>query len=238
MNSISSDLVIFDLDGTVLSINSFRPWAAHLLAARFPHLGRVRRLGVALAAAGALAARKSGLLDHETLKWRLQRLWQNATEEDGGAAEEAFARRLAGYVRPELAGLLQAVALGEIEAVLATAAAADYAHALGERLGFRHILATPRLRDRGTASNIGERKRDAVLDFIERRGWQRRRMILFTDHRDDLPLIRICPLVYWFGPESERTALLTELPGADLRPGSVSAEILARTRNGQGAIHR
>ena len=46
-------------------------------------------------------------------------------------------------VRPAFEPLLQQIAAGEIDAVLATAAAGEYALPLGRQLGFRHVLATP-----------------------------------------------------------------------------------------------
>ena len=68
-------------------------------------------------------------------------------------------------------------------------------------------------------SNVGERKRQAVLDFITSRGWQNRPRILFTDHEDDLPLIRICDMVYWFGTESARAAVQRMVPETRLHAG-------------------
>lgn len=222
------ELVILDLDGTILSVNSFRLWVIYLMRARFPHLGRVRRLSVTLKAFKALMARKAGLIGHETLKWRLQTLWQAVTEGDDGAVERDFIGLLKRFVRPELAPILDAVAAGKIDAVMATAAAADYADGFGRALGFRHVLATPRSRKRGEPSTLGVHKRDAVLTFIAGRGWQDRTLVLFTDHADDLPLIRLSRTVYWFGLESERMALERKLPEISLRPGLLGDEILQR----------
>jgi len=212
-------MLILDLDGTILSVNSFRRWVLHLIYARFPHLGTARRLGIACATVGALSARKMRLTGHEALKWRLQKLWQAATEGDGGSSERSLAEELMGFVRPELLPVLKAVAAGEVEAVMATAAAGDYAYRLGESLGFTHILATNPMRAAAEPSNVGERKREAVLDFITRRGWQDRPRILFTDHEDDLPLIRICQTVYWFGSERARAAIQRIVPEIRIRPG-------------------
>ncbi|MFV3129067.1 haloacid dehalogenase-like hydrolase [Niveispirillum sp. KHB5.9] len=219
-------VVILDLDGTVLSVNSFRLWVTQMLRAHYPHLSPHRRLGLALRAGGALAARKAGLIDHETLKWRLQGIWQQATDGDGGASMQALNDRLYRHVRPELVTLLEAVADGRIDAVLATAAVADYAGDLGRQLGVPHVLATPAHRARHVPSNVGTHKRDAVLDFLTRRGWQHRPRILFTDHEDDLPLIEVCGTVYWFGEEHELFDLAGRFPGTLLRPGSRGSEIL------------
>jgi phosphoserine phosphatase len=212
-------MLILDLDGTILSVNSFRRWVLHLVRARFPHLGAARRLRIAGATVTALSARKMRLSGHEALKWRLQKLWQTATDGDGGLSEKSFVEELMGFVRPELLPVLKAVAAGEVEAVLATAAAGDYAYQLGRSLGFAHVLATPPLRAFGEPSNVGERKREAVLGFIASRGWQDRPRILFTDHEDDLPLIRICQTVYWFGSERARSAIQRMVPEIRICPG-------------------
>jgi phosphoserine phosphatase len=212
-------MLILDLDGTILSVNSFRRWVFFLMRARFPHLGATERLRVACATLKALSERKLRLTEHEALKWRLQQLWQAATVGDGGLSERGFVDELMGFVRPELVPLLNAVASGEVEAVMATAAAGDYAYGLGRTLGFTHILATPPRRAVTDPSNIGERKRQAVLDFIARQGWEDRPRILFTDHEDDLPLIRVCETVYWFGSDSGRAAIQRTVPGIRLHIG-------------------
>ncbi len=214
---------ILDLDGTILSANSFPHWVLYFSRAPFPHFGKVRRLGVSCAVLALLASRKLGLTRHEHFKWRLQRLWQAVSEGDGGAAAARFVERLTRFVRPELAPVLAAIAAGEVDAVLATAAPADYAHALGVALGFRHTLATLSGRAKGAPSNVGEQKRQAVLDFLARRGWQDRRRILFTDHEDDLPLVAVCDQVYWFGSEDSARAAAAAVKGVPIELGLVRA---------------
>jgi phosphoserine phosphatase len=225
-----ASVVIFDLDGTILRTNSFRVWVVYLLRAQFPHLGRGQRLRIATATAFALFIRKLGLIDHETLKWRLQAVWRRATDGNGGAVERDFVDRLRQYVRPELSGILNAVAEREIDAVMSTAAVADYADSLGRSLGFQHILATAADREKGEPSNVGWHKRDAVLSFLADHGWRDRARIFFTDHREDLPLIRLCQIVYWFGADAERVAIAGGLPGVLMRPGLREGELLQSLR--------
>lgn len=219
-------LVIFDLDGTVIRVNSFPHWVKYMLRAGFPRLSPLGRLRVMLEAGSVLAARKAGLIDHEALKRRLQAIWQMATRGDGGAAGQDFAQRMQRHVRPELAPVLAAVADGRFDAVLATAAAADYAEVLGRALGFQHVLATPAGRPSGTPSNVGPHKRDAVLAFAQARGWQDRPRILFTDHEDDLPLIEVCDEVYWFGRDADLPGLAGRYPATRLHPGLRGEDIL------------
>lgn len=206
---------VFDLDGTVLRVNSFPHWVLFLACGRVGGLGWPARIRLSLATGWALLRRKAGLLDHEALKHRLQRAWQAATRR--GATAPAFQAELDGLVRPVFRPLLARVRSGGIDAVLATAAAADYAEPFGQRLGFRHVLSTPTGRPTPGPSNVGAYKRDSVAAFMAAQGWAGRPIILFTDHDEDLPLMRVARTTYWFG--SARRAQLSRdgHPGIDLR---------------------
>jgi phosphoserine phosphatase len=193
---------ILDLDGTILRTNSFPYWVLFLARAPFPGMGWRRRAKISGAVVAMLVGRKLGLIDHERFKWHLQQLWQGATGGNDMVAQR-FAERLIAHVRPEMGPVLTMVATGRIDAVMATAAPADYAQRLGRVLGFKHVIATRGTRPRGEPSNVGEQKRKAVLEFLARHGWHHRPRVVFTDHRDDLPLIGICRRVYWFGSEED-----------------------------------
>ncbi|MDB5396461.1 MAG: hypothetical protein JWM91_3967 [Rhodospirillales bacterium] len=219
MHADSQAVYILDLDGTILSINSFPHWVLYLARAPFPRIGIAHRLWISGLALTMLLQRKLRLTEHERFKWRLQKLWQVATAGDGGAGAQAFADRMVGYVRPELSPVLAAVAEGRIDALIATAAPADYADRLGLSVGFAHVLATSSARAANEPSNVGERKCQAVLRFLASRGWQHRRRILFTDHEDDLPLIGVCDDVHWFGSNEGRRLIAHALPNVVIRSG-------------------
>lgn len=197
-------VLIFDLDGTLLSINSYPRWARRLARGGFPHLRKSRRVALAVRATAVLAARKFKLMGHEEAKWRLQALWQAATCDDEGSSEAALREELMIFVRPEFEQILPAVRSGTLDAILATAAAAEYACGLGLALGFTHIFASQRPQVAPPSGSAGERKLRAVMAFLEARGWQNRPRILFTDHPDDLPLMRVCAQIYWFGTAAHR----------------------------------
>jgi phosphoserine phosphatase len=211
--------MILDLDGTILSINSFRVWSMFMVRGRFPHLGAGHRARVAAAAVGVLIQRKMGLTNHTELKCQMQTLWKTAIAGDDGACERRLIAELRAYVRPELVTTLAGIAQGKIDGVLATAAAGDYAYALGRALGFQHVLATSPTRHATDPDNSGESKLNAVLSFLRAQSWQDRPRVLFTDHRDDLPLIRACPTVYWFGDPEEGERIAQSVPGASLHRG-------------------
>jgi phosphoserine phosphatase len=143
--------------------------------------------------------RKLGLLDHDALLRHLQRAWRGATGTDGETMTGDFQASLLRQVRPGLKPLLAIVAAGKIDAVLATAAASDYAADLAQRLGFRYALTTSPENGAITPRNSGTRKRDRVHALLHQFGWHTRPMVLFTDHIDDLPLMRDSNVVCWFG---------------------------------------
>jgi phosphoserine phosphatase len=190
-------IVVFDMDGTILRVNSFPLWVLFLIGGRVPGLGLRRRLRLSLQCQWLLIRRKLLHDSHDELLFRLQRAWEAATGGDINAVR--FENTLLRRVRTNLASVLQMVASKQIDAVLATAAAADYAESLGRRLGFLDVLATSSRRNLGEANNSGVRKREGVLALLKQRGWDARPIILFTDHMDDLPLMHESDVVCWFG---------------------------------------
>ena len=200
-------VVVFDLDGTILRVNSFPRWVLFLIFGRVPRLGPHRRALLSLRTVSLLLRRKLAGASHEDFLWRLQGVWRSACARRDAPAER-FATKLLRLVRPNMASALELVATERIDAVLATAAAEDYAVNLGRRFGFRHVLATASNRRHGEPAHAGARKREQVLALLDECGWRRRPLILFTDHLDDLPLIRDSTTVYWCGPlqELERAA--------------------------------
>jgi phosphoserine phosphatase len=210
---MASPVLLFDLDGTVIDVNSFPIWVTDLLFARVEHLGLAGRISIATRTAAALAVRKLLRQSHSRFKRRVQRIWSTVeAAAPAGHAADALVERLAGRVRPSLGVLLADVRGGGFDAVLTTAAAAEYAVPLARRLGFRHVVATPAGGGADAADNVGALKRDRTLAYLRAQGWATRPRVLFTDHRDDLPLIHECGALFWFGAAAECAAISRQEP--------------------------
>src|SRR5580692_3049748 len=138
----AAPVLVFDLDETILRVNSFPLWVRFLIAGRLPGLGWRRRALLSLHAQRLLLWRKLGRLSHDALRWRLLLAWQSATGHRRERFVARFQARLLREVRGNLRPLLAMVAAEQIDAVLATAAGAEYAEGLGRRLGFRYVLAS------------------------------------------------------------------------------------------------
>jgi phosphoserine phosphatase len=210
-------VLIFDLDGTILSVNSFPYWAGHMLRGQLNGLSTRRRLALALGTGQILFSRKVLRQSHYRTKRQLQALWSRVLPQHAHeTALQGLSNTLLDHIRPNLRSLMKAVASGDSEALLATSAAAEYAHGLGKKLGFSHILATPTYGESDSLENCRERKRDRVLATLAAQGWDRRRRIFFTDHEEDLPLIRECQRTLWFGPDEEAPSVQARAPQADI----------------------
>lgn len=212
-------VLVFDFDGTIVDVNSFPRWAGFMMTGRIPGLGLGPRLRLAREAALSIARRKLGRMSHDALARDLADAWQRrTTPEVRTAAIARFQAALHRHVRPGMRPILRLVASGQMDAVMATAAAAEYAVGFGYELGFHHVLATPNQRAPEEPMNVGPRKRERVKELLERNGWQDRPMILFTDHADDLPLARDANLVCWYGPPRKMMAAQSQAMNARFLP--------------------
>ena len=164
-------ILVVDLDGTILHGNSYRFWVTYLLTGRFGHLSRRARVALRLRTAAMLGGRKLLRWPHARVKARLRRLWSAVIAGDAAAADlSALLDRLDGDVRPWFRPLLAEIGRRRVAAVLATAAAGEYAVPFARRLGFPEVLATSS--DPSQAiENLGVAKAAAVSDLIRARGW-------------------------------------------------------------------
>jgi phosphoserine phosphatase len=193
-------VLVFDLDGTVLRINSFPVWVAFLALGGTRGLSARQQLKLMALATRLVVLRKLGRIDHPMLMRRMQELWQFATADDGGAAAQRLAKLLSRSTRRNLQPVIALVGEGTLDGVLATAAAEGYAVALGQRLGLQNVLATQTGRATDEPENTGAHKRDRLQAWLNARGWSGRPLIFFNDHLADLPLMRECSIVCWVGP--------------------------------------
>lgn len=203
MARASDPVFVCDLDSTILRINSFPFWVLFLIGGRLPRLGYRDRAVLSLRVQGSLARRKLGLLDHHALLRRIQTAWHDA------GAREADAAPVIGLLRnlrrPALDSLLGNITAERVDAILATAAAGEYAFALGRHLGFRHVVATPCRLPEQERINAGAWKLARVRERLRLLGWDARPIVVLTDHLDDLPLMRHGDVVGWFGAPASVT---------------------------------
>lgn len=192
MTTAADLLVLVDLDGTLVRGNSFHIWLRHMVTTGLRTLTLPARLASRLSICFFAALRLGRLISHARLKRACQRVWSSAMARSSDPAYELDSF-LAALMRRTDARICDWVSESQRDgaiAVLTTAAPGDYASPLARRLGFDGVVATPQAHSEPWSENLREAKRQNTAAYLQRMGWQRQRTILFTDHIDDLPLMR------------------------------------------------
>lgn len=186
--------VIVDLDGTLLTRNSFKEY---LKFAGWQSLRRLR-IDVIPRIATWIAVRKLRLITHSRLKQRLMHI----TEPIMGPDElHKFANKLARYIHPTVLKVCRQLRQTNYTVILATAAPASYATLIAQGVSLDGCIATPSSDTPDWREVVREEKRDQVLALLQRNGLSLYAII--TDHYDDLPLMRVSEEITLVSPNKK-----------------------------------
>ncbi|WP_265587171.1 HAD family hydrolase [Sphingomicrobium arenosum] len=188
---MTTDLAIYDMDKTVTRRPTYTPFLLHCAMERAPwRLALLPLVALSLLAYGVKA------IDRARLKEINHRLLIGAAvkERDLAAAVESFAKKtLANNLRP---GAVKAIERDKAEGrkvVMATASYRFYAAAIGEALGFDHVIGT------GTTGGVddmihakidgyncyGAAKLTMIEQWLEEAGLTRAHVRFYSDHNSD-----------------------------------------------------
>lgn len=182
-------IVVVDLDGTLIEVNSFPRWVLHVIK-RTAAEGNFKSF---ILAVGLLIFRKVGLLSHYQFKKKMMLLDYSEN------CDLSFAQLLRGRVRSSVVQ-----ALSELDRpliVLSTAAPVNYAqHLLNfEGVAFDVVLSSY-IDDGKLIENYSTEKVNAFKNYFSDAGCD----IFFTDHYEDLPMMKYANKVFLVNP-SEKT---------------------------------
>lgn len=186
--------VICDLDGTLVSTNTFSRYTLRML--RNPRL--------MLPLVWLVAKRKMRLASHAQTKQKilaLTRPWADANFIN--RFSEIIVER---HLRDSVYAMVMAEKKKGCVLLLATAAPASYAEAIARYTGFDACIGT----HAGAPENSGQHKRQAVEKWLADN--DARFSTFVTDHSDDLPLMSLatkCDAAVWLVKPSEETRMRT-----------------------------
>ena len=200
MQSNNRTLVIVDLDGTLYSINTFEAWIFFYLKDSFKS-GRWR---IASLLIWFSVLRKLRLISHAMLKREVIKLSFDVHE----SVLDSFVGLLKPYQNKYVIAALKAIDAGTN--VLATAAPDFYASKLSGNTDFQMKVMTSSLIDSGWADCRGFEKIKQITQHVDLGEFDE--IIFFTDHFDDIPLMKVSSRVVLVSPSST-TMRLVELEG-------------------------
>lgn len=205
-------ILILDLDETILSVNSFRYWVLHLLFGRIYGLTNFKRINFSAKVSATIINNKIFRKGHALLRNNLQGLLKKEKIKNE-VFLLGFQEMLQCKIRPCFITMLTEIGEGKRDAVLATAAAEEYAVNFGQKLGFKHIVATVHFAEDNNINllNDGIEKCNHTTKLLRELSWSERPKVLMTDNITDLPLMELCQKTLWFGDENEMKTIKNKI---------------------------
>lgn len=173
-----NELSVIDLDGTYVRCNTLHVYircGIRRMCARFRLLPLVKTLSL-------LVMRRCGLIDHATMKFGVSEL----IDSDDAVLRDDFVGRVSSEINVELSDRLAA---GNTQVFLATAALDVYVPWIWNG----NYVATKTFGNPAKTECKGEEKLSRVEEYMDGKGLTLREF--YTDHIDDLPLIKKSPKV-------------------------------------------
>jgi len=190
---LDKQLLIIDLDGTFVSVNTFHKWMKFIFIEELKRLHFISVFKILK----IVGLRFTKSINHAQMKFAILELSeQNITT----TQIDAFVNTLDTYVNHTILEQLQKKCGTSI---LATAAPLLYAKQIKEKYYFDYVIATPSTKVSPWKENIKDEKSKNVSILLESQHLSYQTSILYTDHHDDTPLIRYTQKTYLINPSIE-----------------------------------
>ena len=189
-NNRSKSVAIYDLDGTLISFNSFKYWL--LFSSIFALL--FFRIDYDWLILKVTLQRIVGKVDRFIFKEKIVNFHkQNKTTQFVKCCNASFASFLKRKTKADLFDK-------EKEIVLATAAPDCYVKYYVTKMGCFENYSASYIENGALQENRCERKRQSIIQMIGNQTYQ---SVLYTDHHDDIPLAQIVSQVFLVHPTDE-----------------------------------
>lgn len=192
-------VVVFDLDGTLVDCNTFHVWVAFATVCLTIRGAWLRAGRIILASVRRLAGRR---ISHQD--------WKRTVVSESQLLPRSWIRVFAKLVlyrrnRAVFPALARALDDDDCMVVLATAAPAVYVNELAPVLGIEHWTASYEGAS-GWVENVSTNKFDSVMQLL---GPEPNTIDeLYTDHHDDLPLMKCAKEVFLVKPGTQTREII------------------------------
>ncbi|MBY6105286.1 haloacid dehalogenase-like hydrolase [Ferrimonas balearica] len=167
-------VIVVDLDGTLVKVNTFPKWILHVLISSLLNLDFNTFHKFFL----LLALRKLGFISHHDFKFRLI---------DVGSDDSyniTFAKKIIRHINPNV---IRKLGSNGVSYVLSTAAPSCYAHKIAELCDVNwYAVYCSEIRDGKFFENYGKNKVDCLVSDLGKVEC----LEFYTDHHEDLPMMQ------------------------------------------------
>jgi len=197
MIKLDKTIIVIDLDGTFVNVNTFHKWMKFVF---FEALKKFHFISV-IQILKIVFLRYLKYIDHSEMKYSILKISENITSEKQIIT---FVRSLNTYVNHTILKTMK----DELSiTILATAAPILYAQTIKEIYQFDYVIATGNTDEIEWKENIREEKKTNLISLLEKYSLGNQISILYTDHHDDLPLMKFSDLTYLVNASNETIKL-------------------------------
>ena len=200
MIKLNKDILLIDLDGTFVSINTFHKWIKFLFIQELKKMHIISLLKILK----IIILRLTKTFTHAQMKFAILQLSEKVIR---SPEIVNFVNSLDKYVSTDI---LKKLKDDTSISILATAAPLIYAKQIKEKYHFDYVLATEYTDEKNWAENIKEIKRTSYHKLLEKQDITPKNVVLYTDHHDDLPLMQVSNLIYLVNASEKTINLISD----------------------------
>jgi phosphoserine phosphatase len=200
MIKLDKKIILIDLDGTFVSVNTFHKWMKFLFVEAFKKFQLLSVINILT----IIALRYTKRIDHATMKYRILEISEERITQE---QIRQFVDTLAPYVNQKLLHIVQDCTTTTI---LATAAPLLYAEGIKEKYHFNFVVATTNTTASPWQENIRDIKAKNIKNLFDEKNLDTKDAILYTDHHDDIPLMKVVSSTYLINASEKTKNLLAD----------------------------
>lgn len=178
--------VIIDLDGTLFDCNTFHKWMKFSFIEQLKHFDFIYPSKIGYYALLRLSKR----IDHTKMKFLILKESEKITN-------KAYIHKFVDSISLYINKTVQTVLFDKNKTfILATAAPKLYSESIALKYGFDYVISTKDTSRKPWSENIREEKKKNVFLLLEENKLDTKIYELYTDHHDDLPLMKCSEYTY------------------------------------------
>ena len=190
---MSKKIIVIDLDGTFVSVNTFHKWMIFVTILAFKKLRFISLLNILK----IILLRAIKKINHAQMKVAILKISEKFIKNKD---IKNFVQSLDKYVHQDI---LKRLDKDNTINILATGAPQIYAQEIKEKYGFDYEISTPPTTIKPWKENLKEEKKKNLLALLERENLTSKVESLYTDHHDDLPLMVYAEFTYLVNASEE-----------------------------------
>jgi len=200
---LDKKIVVIDLDGTFVSVNTFHKWMKFLFIESIKKFHLIVLIQILISA----FLRYLKVIDHSQMKFTILSISEKTMSHQ---QRVSFVHSLEPYINDKILKVMQ----NEDDIyILATAAPILYAEIIKKHYPFTYVIATNETNSTDSSAwkeNIRDEKKKNLMTLLQKHALNNQISVLYTDHHDDLPLMKCSNITYLVDPSDNTKEIVLD----------------------------